>query len=127
MSTQHESASEGRGLVNAVLSAWVWLVLAVWLLVLCPLIALVWCVTRPFDPGVYRAGRMFRCAGPIVNWANPIWRCRVSGRRITDPRRFYQGALTEEGGAARLETFTESAMRRVLGAASALGGRRRRE
>jgi|CXWL01.1.fsa_nt_gi membrane protease subunit HflC len=36
--------------------------------------------------------------------------------RITDPRRFYQSALTEDGGASRLETFTESAMRRALGA-----------
>jgi membrane protease subunit HflC len=47
--------------------------------------------------------------------------------RITDPRRFYQSALTEEGGAQRLETFTESAMRRALGGASSndiISGRR---
>ncbi len=47
--------------------------------------------------------------------------------RITDPRRFYQSALTEEGGATRLETFTESAMRRALGGASSndiISGRR---
>lgn len=47
--------------------------------------------------------------------------------RISDPRRFYQSALTEEGGASRLETFTESAMRRALGAASSndiISGRR---
>jgi membrane protease subunit HflC len=46
---------------------------------------------------------------------------------ITDPRRFYQSALNEEGGAARLETFTESAMRRALGAATSndiISGRR---
>jgi membrane protease subunit HflC len=47
--------------------------------------------------------------------------------RITDPRRFYQSALTEDGGASRLETFTEAAMRRALGAASSndiISGRR---
>lgn len=47
--------------------------------------------------------------------------------RIVNPRRFYQSALTEEGGASRLETFTESAMRRALGAASSndiISGRR---
>jgi membrane protease subunit HflC len=47
--------------------------------------------------------------------------------QITDPRRFYQSALTEEGGAARLETFTESAMRRALGGATSneiISGRR---
>lgn len=47
--------------------------------------------------------------------------------RINDPRRFYQSALTEEGGAQRLETFTESAMRRALGAATSndiISGRR---
>src|SRR5690606_24389310 len=38
--------------------------------------------------------------------------------RIVDPRRFYQSALTEAGGASRLETFAESAMRRALGSAT---------
>ncbi len=47
--------------------------------------------------------------------------------RITDPRRFYQSALTEEGGASRLETFAESAIRRALGGATSneiISGRR---
>jgi membrane protease subunit HflC len=38
--------------------------------------------------------------------------------RITDPRLFYQSAFTEQGGVARIETYAEAAMRRVLGAAS---------
>ncbi|MGE0594919.1 MAG: protease modulator HflC [Hyphomonadaceae bacterium] len=38
--------------------------------------------------------------------------------RITDPLRFYQNAQTEEGGATRIETFTEAAMRRALGTAT---------
>ncbi len=47
--------------------------------------------------------------------------------RIADPRRFYQTALTEEGGAIRLATFAESAMRRALGGATSndiISGRR---
>jgi modulator of FtsH protease HflC len=47
--------------------------------------------------------------------------------RITDPRRFYQSAISEEGGASRLETFAESAIRRALGAATSndiISGRR---
>lgn len=47
--------------------------------------------------------------------------------RIVDPREFYQSALTEEGGASRLETFAEAAMRRALGAAASdeiISGRR---
>jgi len=47
--------------------------------------------------------------------------------RIVDPRRFYQGAISEEGGASRLETFAESALRRALGAATSndiISGRR---
>jgi len=47
--------------------------------------------------------------------------------RIMDPRRFYQSALDEAGGAQRLQTFTESAMRRALGGATSdeiISGRR---
>lgn len=47
--------------------------------------------------------------------------------RITDPRRFYQSAISEEGGASRLETFAESAIRRALGGATSndiISGRR---
>jgi membrane protease subunit HflC len=47
--------------------------------------------------------------------------------RIDDARRFYQSALTEEGGASRLEVFTEAAMRRALGTATSneiISGRR---
>lgn len=47
--------------------------------------------------------------------------------RIVDPRLFYQSALTEEGGAQRVETFAESAIRRALGAATSndiISGRR---
>jgi len=89
MSHQHPTASEGHGLVNAVLSVWVWAVLALWILVLCPSMAIVWCLTRPFDKGLYFCGRMFRWSGIVTNWANPLWQFRISGRTVTDPRRPY--------------------------------------
>ncbi|HRO03959.1 MAG TPA: SPFH domain-containing protein, partial [Terricaulis sp.] len=47
--------------------------------------------------------------------------------QIADARRFYQSAFTEQGGADRLEVFTEAAMRRALGGASSneiISGRR---
>jgi membrane protease subunit HflC len=47
--------------------------------------------------------------------------------RIADPRRFYQSALTEDGGSVRLETYAEAAMRRALGGATSneiISGRR---
>lgn len=47
--------------------------------------------------------------------------------RIADPLRFYQGAGTESRGVERLETFTQSALRRVLGSATSndiISGRR---
>lgn len=47
--------------------------------------------------------------------------------RIADPLAFYQSALTEEGGADRLRSSAESAMRRALGGATSndiISGRR---
>ncbi len=38
--------------------------------------------------------------------------------RIVDPLRFYQAAGTQDRGVERLETFTQSALRRVLGGAT---------
>ncbi len=47
--------------------------------------------------------------------------------RIVDPLRFYQAAQSESGGAQRMESFLESAMRRALGSATSndiISGRR---
>ncbi|MCX7356684.1 MAG: protease modulator HflC [Alphaproteobacteria bacterium] len=47
--------------------------------------------------------------------------------QITDPRLFYQGALTEQGGVQRIETYAQAALRRALGSASSddiISGRR---
>ncbi|MBX3430300.1 MAG: protease modulator HflC [Hyphomonadaceae bacterium] len=47
--------------------------------------------------------------------------------QITDPRRFYQSALTEQGGVDRISIYTQAALRRALGSASSddiISGRR---
>lgn len=47
--------------------------------------------------------------------------------QIVDPRAFYRSVFNEEGGVQRLRTFTEAAMRRVLGGAGSddiISGRR---
>lgn len=47
--------------------------------------------------------------------------------QITDPRLFYQSALTEQGGVDRIATYTQAALRRALGGASSddiISGRR---
>lgn len=47
--------------------------------------------------------------------------------QITDPRRFYQSALTEQGGVDRIATYAQAALRRALGGASSddiISGRR---
>lgn len=47
--------------------------------------------------------------------------------QIAEPRRFYQSALTEEGGSQRLATFAQAAIRRALGSATTdeiISGRR---
>jgi 1-acyl-sn-glycerol-3-phosphate acyltransferase len=74
---------------QALVSIWVWIVLVVTVLIFFPLMAIVRLVTAPFDPGQYRVGRLFRWVGIIAATANPLWRFRRSGVRITDPRRPY--------------------------------------
>ncbi len=47
--------------------------------------------------------------------------------QVTDPRRFYQSALTEQGGVDRIATYAQAALRRALGSASSddiISGRR---
>jgi 1-acyl-sn-glycerol-3-phosphate acyltransferase len=77
-------------------SAAVWtaiaLITALWL----PLMAVVFLVTAPFDPGRYAVGRLFRLAAVISVKINPFWDFRVSGVRITDPRRPYVAVSNHE-------------------------------
>ncbi len=74
---------------RTIFSVWSWLVFGVCVIVWLPLVALVRLVTAPFDPGRYWAGYMFRKLTVVHQVLNPLWRFRVRGERITDPRRPY--------------------------------------
>ncbi len=74
---------------RTVLSIWAWFALGVTVFVMIPVVAVVRLVTAPFDPGAYRAGRMFRRIGVIHEKLNPLWTFTVSGEVPDDPRRPY--------------------------------------
>lgn len=77
------------GLLNAVLSAWTWLVIGVCILLWLPLMALVRLVTLPFDPDAYWTGYLFRKIGNVSFALTPLWRARVSGVMPANPRHPY--------------------------------------
>lgn len=76
-------------LLRYVASAWTWLVLITCMVILLPVMILLRLVTAPFDPGRYIVGRVFRYIGVIVERLNPLWRLRLSGVHIANPRHPY--------------------------------------
>jgi 1-acyl-sn-glycerol-3-phosphate acyltransferase len=78
----------GNPVVHTLLSVWAWILLGVLLLVWLPLMALVRLVTFR-DPARYATGLLFRKVAVVHQKLNPLWRFRVSGEPITDPRRPY--------------------------------------
>jgi 1-acyl-sn-glycerol-3-phosphate acyltransferase len=78
-----------RRLYLTICSAWTWFVLGSTIILWCPALALVRLVTAPFDAGHYWAGLLFRKLAVVTVALNPLWKVRVSGIRITDPRRPY--------------------------------------
>ncbi|HUL70558.1 MAG TPA: lysophospholipid acyltransferase family protein [Gemmatimonadales bacterium] len=78
-----------RRLYLTICSAWTWFVLGLTIILWCPALALVRLVTAPFDAGHYWAGLLFRKLAVVTVALNPLWKVRVSGIRITDPRRPY--------------------------------------
>ena len=72
-----------------VASTWGWLVLALLIVIWLPLMAVVRIVTIPFDRGRYVVGLLFRQIAVIESALNPLWRFRVSGATIEQPRRPY--------------------------------------
>lgn len=77
-------------------SLWVWISTGIIALLWVPWLALVWVCTAPFDPGRYTVGRWFRRAAVLVTTLNPLWRFRVTGVRIPDPRRPYVAVANHE-------------------------------
>ena len=78
-----------RSFLETLASLWTWFVLIVAVLLWLPLMALLFVVTAPFDRSRYVVGRFFRYIGVVIARVNPLWHFRVTGERISDPRRPY--------------------------------------
>ena len=74
-------------ILNALLSAVVWLLFILLIVVWLPLTALVWVFDR--DQARYHTGRFFRWLAHPIAVLGPSWRARVNGVEIRDPRRPY--------------------------------------
>ncbi len=72
---------------QTIVSIWAWLVLALSIVLLFPVLLIVRLLTAPFDRGRYFPGRLFRKVGPAMATLNPFWRFRYSGTMPKDPRR----------------------------------------
>ena len=70
------------------LNVWAWTAAVLCVVLGFPIVALVFAVTAPFDPGRYAAGRAFRLLGVAALKLNPLWRFQTRGR-LHDPRRPY--------------------------------------
>jgi 1-acyl-sn-glycerol-3-phosphate acyltransferase len=72
-----------------VVSALLWVVIALIVTIWVVLLAIIFVLTAPFDPGRYTVGLWFRRAAIACVAVNPLWRFRTSGVVIRDPRRPY--------------------------------------
>jgi 1-acyl-sn-glycerol-3-phosphate acyltransferase len=79
-----------------VLSALIWTAILLLVLVWLPLLAVIYVVTAPSDPGRYTVGRWFRRAAVVSVKLNPLWSFRTSGVHIADPRRPYVAVSNHE-------------------------------
>ena len=84
------------GAMNKLISALLWAVIGVFVILWLPVQALIFVATAPFDPGRYTAGRWFRNAGVMAAALVPYWKFRTSGHRIPDPRRPYIAVANHE-------------------------------
>ena len=78
-----------RGILNALLSAWTWFVIAGCIALWLPLMALARLVTLPFDREAYWTGFLFRKIGNVSFALSPLWSAKVTGTMPADPRRPY--------------------------------------
>jgi 1-acyl-sn-glycerol-3-phosphate acyltransferase len=83
-------------MLKRLISLWVWFSGAVIGFLWVPLLAVVYSLTAPRDPGRYAVGRWFRRAAVLVTTLNPLWRFRTTGVRVRDPRRPYVAVANHE-------------------------------
>jgi 1-acyl-sn-glycerol-3-phosphate acyltransferase len=67
---------------------WAWTVTVLVVFLGTPIVAVIYAVTAPFDPGRYAAGRAFRVVGVTALRLNSLWRFRTRGA-LTDARHPY--------------------------------------
>lgn len=79
-----------------ILSLGIWAMIGVVTLLGFPFVLITWLFTAPFDPGRYAAGRWLRRTARTCGILNPLWRFRVSGVMIEDPRRPYVAVANHE-------------------------------
>ena len=75
-------------MIRTLLNWWAWTELVLIVILGTPVVALIWAITAPFDPGRYAAGRAFRLVAVVAMRLNGLWRFRARGR-LDDPRRPY--------------------------------------
>jgi len=66
-----------------------WLLVGLIVLLWLPMLAVLYVLTVPFDPGRYAVGRWYRIAAMLCAKVNPLWDFRWTGRKPADPRRPY--------------------------------------
>lgn len=76
-------------MTERIFSLWAWFIIGLVLLVGLPIMAVLFALTAPFDPGRYAAGRFFRLMAVTAVKLNPLWRFHTAGVPIRDPRRPY--------------------------------------
>ncbi len=81
-----------RSVISWVIWGGIGLVALLWL----PLLAVIFAVTAPFDPGRYTVGRWFRRAGVAAVRLIPFWHFETRGVDIRDPRRPYVAVANHE-------------------------------
>ncbi len=77
-----------RQLLRNAASWWAWTETVLIVILGTPVVALIFAVTAPFDPGRYAAGRAFRLVGVTALRLNGLWRFTARGT-LADSRRPY--------------------------------------
>ena len=76
-------------MIRTIMNAWAWTSTILCVIVGTPIVALIFAFTAPFDPGRYAAGRAFRLVAVTSLLINPLWRFKVRGGRLKNPRKPY--------------------------------------
>jgi 1-acyl-sn-glycerol-3-phosphate acyltransferase len=82
--------------MQRLVTAWVWTLWVLAVVLGFPVVTVVFACTAPFDPGRYAAGRTFRWFGALGARLNPWWHFRTEGLLVRDPRRPYVAVSNHE-------------------------------